>query len=89
MSSRIVIGKHAVRQTIASDQHIEKLYIRDRQKMNDDLRRLIDSAKKNASKFSGWNLIDLTNGFQEIIKGWPALPIHLIKPRLTILFPIK
>ena len=46
MSSRIVIGKHAVRQTLASDQHIEKLYVRERQKMNDDLKRLIDTAKK-------------------------------------------
>ena len=46
MSSRIIIGKHAVGQAIASGQHIEKIYIRDRQKTTDDLRRLMDTAKK-------------------------------------------
>ena len=46
MSSRIIIGKHAVRQCLSSDQHIEKLYLRERQRTNDDLKRLISLAKK-------------------------------------------
>ncbi len=48
MSSDIVIGKHAVRQALGSNRHIEKLYLRDRQRVNKDLSDIISLAKKQA-----------------------------------------
>ena len=46
MSATVIIGKHAVKQCLASDAHIEKLYIRKRQRNNDDIQKIITSAKK-------------------------------------------
>ena len=46
MSSSIVIGKHAVRQCLESNDHIEKLYIRQRQKGHDHFTSFIDLAKQ-------------------------------------------
>ncbi|MGC6366988.1 MAG: 23S rRNA (guanosine(2251)-2'-O)-methyltransferase RlmB [Candidatus Marinamargulisbacteria bacterium] len=46
MSANIIIGRNAVRQHLQSNQHIEKLYLRDRQSMNDGLRQIIQTAKK-------------------------------------------
>ena len=46
MSATVIIGKHAVKQCLVSNDHIEKLYIRKRQKNNDDIQKIIASAKK-------------------------------------------
>mgnify|MGYP001282984333 CR=1 FL=1 len=46
MSSTIIIGKHAVKQCLNSDDHIEKVFIRQRQKTNDDIKKIIAIAKK-------------------------------------------
>ena len=89
MSSRIVIGKHAVRQTLASDQHIEKLYVRERQKMNDDLKRLIDTAKKQRIQVQWLEPYRFDQQFLVNIKELHALPIHLIKPVSRILLQIS
>lgn len=46
MSADVIIGRNAVRQYLESNQHIEKLYLRDRQSMNDGLKQIIQTAKK-------------------------------------------
>ena len=46
MPATVIIGKHAVKQCLASSDHIEKLYIRKRQRNNDDIQKIIASAKK-------------------------------------------
>ena len=46
MSATVIIGKHAVKGVLASDQHVEKLYLRQRQKINEDLNKMIVLAKK-------------------------------------------
>ena len=46
MSATIIIGKHAVKQCLKSGAHIEKVFVRQRQKSNDDIRQIIASAKK-------------------------------------------
>ena len=46
MSATIIIGRQAIKQYLNSDQHIEKVFVRERQKMNDDLRHIISLAKK-------------------------------------------
>ncbi|MEK9727428.1 MAG: 23S rRNA (guanosine(2251)-2'-O)-methyltransferase RlmB [Candidatus Margulisiibacteriota bacterium] len=46
MSATVIIGRNAVKQYLNSNHHIEKLYVRDRQTMNQDLRQIISSAKK-------------------------------------------
>ena len=45
MSASIIIGRNAIRQYLQSDQPIEKLFIKDRQKPNADLMQLIQTAK--------------------------------------------
>jgi 23S rRNA (guanosine2251-2'-O)-methyltransferase len=47
MSATVIIGKHAVKQLITSDAHIEKLYVRQRQTIKDEIRQIIALAKKN------------------------------------------
>ena len=46
MSATVIIGKHAVKQCLKSGAHIEKVFVRQRQKSNDDIRQIIASAKK-------------------------------------------
>tara|TARA_S200000501_G_C20593010_1_gene642435 strand:- start:33 stop:743 length:711 start_codon:yes stop_codon:yes gene_type:complete len=46
MSATIIIGKHAVKQCLSSDDHIEKVFIRQRQRTNDDIKKIISIAKK-------------------------------------------
>ena len=46
MSATIIIGKHAVKNCIQSDAHIEKVFVRQRQRSNDDLQSIISLAKK-------------------------------------------
>ena len=95
MSSRIIIGKHAVRQAISGDQHIEKLYLRERQRTNDDLKRIITSAKKQGiqtqwlepqrfdQRFSGDH-----QGIACITHSFKQTTIHEIgikKPRIVLM----
>jgi 23S rRNA (guanosine2251-2'-O)-methyltransferase len=47
MSTSIIIGRHAVKQFLSSDGHVEKLFLRDRQKTNHDLKMIIKLAKDN------------------------------------------
>jgi 23S rRNA (guanosine2251-2'-O)-methyltransferase len=47
MQATVIIGKHAVKECLQSDAHIEKLYIRKRQKDSDDIRKLIALANKH------------------------------------------
>jgi 23S rRNA (guanosine2251-2'-O)-methyltransferase len=45
MSVRVIIGRNAVKQYLNSNQHIEKIFVRERQKVNQDLNRLIGQAR--------------------------------------------
>ena len=47
MSATVIIGRNAVKQFLNSKHHIEKIYIRERQTINQDLRQIIATAKKN------------------------------------------
>ena len=45
MSADVIIGRHAVKQFLSSDRHIEKLFVREREKMNHDLKQLVSHAR--------------------------------------------
>ena len=46
MSATVIIGRNAVKQFLNSDQHIEKLFIREREKTNKDLNDIIKLARQ-------------------------------------------
>jgi 23S rRNA (guanosine2251-2'-O)-methyltransferase len=46
MSATIIIGKHAVKQCMESERHIEKVFVRQNQKKGEDIQQLIAKAKQ-------------------------------------------
>ena len=77
MSANIIIGRNAVRQHLQSNQHIEKLYLRDRQSMNDGLRQIIQTAKKQRIQIQWLHLIVLMTDLKVTIKALHALRMAL------------
>ena len=79
MSATIIIGKHAVKECLQSGDHVEKVYLRQRSRTNDDLHKIISLAKKKRilvqwlephrfdSRFSGEHqgIACITHGFNQ------------------------